>query len=133
MAILLSFPLQIGTRGQYFDLPRTPARATPAGMPPFGLRRQTGSQERENQSSELSSVAAPEPHPQTTMSTRAITERPSHFGFWILRLNSGQVLDFRFITQHSNFKTKNSLFNHLIRSCQHIRRNREADLLRRFP
>jgi hypothetical protein len=26
---------------------------------------------------------------------RAIAKIPTHFGFWILRLSSGQVLDFR--------------------------------------
>src|SRR5438094_9375277 len=106
MAILLSFPLQIGTRGQYFDLPRTPARATPAGMPPFGLRRQTGSQERENQSSELSSVAAPAPQPQLPRARKRLPKAPAifDFGFSMVRRCSPQVFDCRIETTGTRFE-----------------------------
>src|SRR5207249_8213317 len=59
----------------------TLAHATPAGMPPFGLRRQTGSQERENQSSELSSVAAPAPPPQLPRARKRLPKAPPIFDF----------------------------------------------------
>src|SRR2546425_9637054 len=55
---------------------------------------------------------------------------PTHFRFWILRHGSGHVLDFRFINSTLKIQNSKLSFYDLVRPCQHIRWNRETDLLR---
>ena len=82
-----------------------------------------------------------------TVSVRTIAKSPIHFGFSILRLSSGQVLDFRLSEQESKNRFKKVLFTQFlqskienrqskmssydpIRPRQHIGRNREPYLVR---
>jgi hypothetical protein len=52
----------------------------------------------------LASRCAPTTPPAMT-STKAVTERLSHLGFWMLRRGSAQVLDFGFWIARRNLRT----------------------------
>ena len=84
-------------------------------------------------------VAAREATAPPRANVKAIAEVPTHFGFWIFdfpivgkRIHRKCV--HRFVLpsiQNQNRKSK-ILLDHLVCSHQHVRWNREADLLRRF-
>src|SRR6266542_5148248 len=85
--------------------------------------------------------------PRANAATMAI--RPTNFRFWILRLSSGQVLDCRLSEEEFGHRIQDrpimlfslnrksaienlKLFNDLVRPRQHVRRDRQADLLGGF-
>ena len=144
-----SFPSAYRYSMTMFSLRHSQARADLDGMPHAGPPERKGTHPLVSHPIRAifpvccASAAAP-----AATSTQAITESPNHFGFWILRQSSGQVLDFRLSdlklkerirvllricfspqSKIGNRKSKMSSYDP-IRPCQHPLRNRQADLFR---
>src|SRR5262249_43006707 len=101
-----SFPPHIGTRWRCFVLLCSQARAEPAALPRHGWTHQPDRTAIGTLSGGLSSAAAPR-------------RKKQQIAAWRQR---GRQL----------FLCSSRLPNYLIRSRQHVRRNRESDLLCRF-
>ena len=98
----------------------TQARAGHAGIPRCGPRQRKWWQQLGIRSAGLSPAAAPRQKEQKQQKSKAHKRKTKNFF-----LHDFSSSCFRLLTAHL-------LFNHLIRPRQHIRRNRQADLLRGF-